>query len=343
MLAVPTRRGRNDVHGLGYGPRLFNQARKLPELLMNLITRSGGLAVCALLFAACGAPAADPAVEEKVRAAQDMAASILASRSPESQTSAAPAAEPTDSPVEPSATDVPTDAGVGSATPTSEAESAEGIDYSPIWQQYPWGSNGLECPHPSTSQGVSRDVLDPSTVVVVGDSLIRDSRSEIAAALESEGFSPVFVCWGGKNLEWGSQQITQLRALQLMPRCLVVNLGTNDLKGTTAQGLADAVSIETVAQRLTTLLQSVSDVDDVFVVDISADLNLAPSTMSRVGEAPGVYRRATTSTGVGDVIDWSKQVQDDPGLIGSDGIHDTPTGRLARAQLIATAVARDCG
>jgi hypothetical protein len=178
---------------------------------------------------------------------------------------------------------------------------------------------------------------------VIGDSLIRDSRSEIAAALESQGFSPVFVCWGGKNLEWGSQQVSQLRELQLMPRCLVFNLGTNDLKGTTAQGLADAVPLETVSQRLTSLLQSVSDVDEVFVVDISADLSLAPSTMSRVDEAPGVYRQAAISAGVGDVIDWSEQVQGDRGLIGSDGIHDTPTGRLVRAQLIATAVARDCG
>ena len=310
---------------------------------MNLIIRTGGLAVSALLLAACGSPVADPAVDDKVRVAQDMAASIQASRSPEPQSSAAPAAEPTDRPVEPSSTDVATDAGDGAATPTSDAAKADAIDYSTIWQQYPWGSNGLECPHPSTSPGVSRDVLDPSTVVVIGDSLIRDSRSEVAAALESEGFSPVFVCWGGKNLEWGSQQIAQLRGLQLMPRCLVVNLGTNDLKGTTAQGLADAVSLETVSQRLTTLLESVSDVDDVFAVDISADLSLAPSTMSRVGEAPGVYRQAAMSTGVGDVIDWSEQVQGEPRLIGSDGIHDTPSGRWARAQLIAAAVARDCG
>lgn len=339
MLAVPTRRSRNDVHGLGYGPRLFNQARKLPELLMNLITRSCGLAVSALLFAACGAPAADSAVDDKVRAAQEMAASVQAYSSPEPKTSSAPTSEA----AEPSSAGVQNEPVDESEAPTSEDSNPEPIEHATIWQQYPWGSNGLECPHPSASPGVRQDVLDPRTVVVIGDSLIRDSRSEIAAALESRGFSPVFVCWGGKNLEWGSQQVSQLRELQLMPRCLVFNLGTNDLKGTTAQGLADAVSLETVGQRLTSLLQSVSDVDDVFVVDISADLSLAPSTMARVDEAPGVYRQAAMSTGVGDVIDWSEQVQGDPGLIGSDGIHDTPTGRLVRAQLIATAVARDCG
>lgn len=209
------------------------------------------------------------------------------------------------------------------------------------WTEYPWGSNGLECPHPSTSSGASSTdgVL---SVVVLGDSLVRNARSAIDVALGNYGIRPVFVCWGGKTLGWGGEQVEIMRNLGLTPDCLVINLGTNDLKGTTANGLADAVPLSTVDQRLVGLLQSVSDIPHVFAVDIAANLNSAPSTMSEVLQAPEVWRNAVGQTGVGEVIPWASNTQSNPGLIGADGIHDSDAGVALRAGLIAQSVARYC-
>jgi hypothetical protein len=297
----------------------------------------GAVVLLGLCLVACGSPGSEQDFEDNVRAAADMAASIRASE----QTRTSPSLSADESEGRTDEASPSPENEQPAAETTSSPEQPQ--DYAALWQEYPWGSNGLECPHPSNSPGISADPLDPRTVVIVGDSLVRDGRSEIANELSARGFAPVFVCWGGKNLTWGQEQVGTLRSLGLLPRCLVFNLGTNDLKGTTAQGLADAVSVETVGERLTGLLRSVADVDDVFVVDLAADLALAPSTMSRVGETPGVYAQSVSNTGVGAVVAWSSQVQANPSLIGSDGIHDSAVGRGTRATLIGDAVLRDCG
>lgn len=175
----------------------------------------------------------------------------------------------------------------------------------------------------------------------MGDSLIRESRDAITASLAEAGFDVVFVCWGGKNLLWGLDQVAVMRSLDLVPACLVINLGTNDLKGTTAQGLADAVPMATVSERLTDLLASVADVPDVFVVDLAADLSLAPGTMGEVGDAPAVWQAAVSQTGVGAAVPWSDAAAQG-GLVGSDGIHDSVAGQYARASIITEYVVRDC-
>lgn len=307
---------------------------------MGRIQATGAYLAAILLASGCGTTSTTPAIDGNLQAAADMASSIQAGQtaSPTYPT------EETDKPSpQPTREEDSPETQVPQSSPSPDTPQESNVDFTSTWQEYPWGSNGLECPHPSSSPGVSADPLNPKTVIIVGDSLVRDSRGEMTTALEALGYTPVFICWGGKNLEWGQQQVDTLRSLGLLSRCLVFNLGTNDLKGTTAQGLADAVSLETVGSRLTSLLASVSDIDDVFAVDIAANLALAPSTMKRVGEAPAMYRQAAQTTGVGDIIDWAAQTQGDPGLIGADGIHDTASGRWARAQLIANAVARDCG
>lgn len=291
----------------------------------------------ALCLVACGAPASQQDIEDNIKAAADMAASVRAGES------APVASPPTSGKPSPETQDAPESQYVEEPLADQTQSVPEPRDFAAVWQQYPWGSNGLECPHPSSSPGAAADPLDRRTVVVVGDSLVRDGRNEIANALSARGFAPVFVCWGGKNLAWGQEQVMAMRSLGVLPRCLVFNLGTNDLKGTTAQGLADAVPLETVGERLVGLLAAVADVDDVFVVDLAANLAAAPNTMKRVAEAPGTYQQAVSTTGVGAVVAWSSRVAAQQGLVGSDGIHDSAAGRAARAESIADAVARDCG
>lgn len=276
-----------------------------------------GLAILAL--SACSAP--EPA-------------SLAADTPPAETSSMEPEAQPTTTP--------PKSSPESTVRPTASPAYRTGSDVRQIWESFPWGpDDGLACPAPGYSPGIDEDPAGPGVVVVVGDSLIREARAAITNSLAEVGFDVVFVCWGGKNLQWGLEQIAAMRALDVMPACLVVNLGTNDLKGTTAQGLADAVPMAAVSERLTGLLTEIADVPDVFVVDLAADLSLAPGTMAEVGEAPTVWQAAVSQTGVGVAIPWS-DVAAEGGFIGSDGIHDSVEGQYARASVITEYVVRDC-
>ena len=235
---------------------------------------------------------------------------------------------------------IPTPKSSAVADPTMSLRPARQIKEA--WDSYPWGpDDGLACSPPSTSSGHSLDPAGPGVVVIIGDSLIRESRDALNSALGDAGYGVVFICWGGKNLSWGLEQVDTMKSLRLMPTCLVVNLGTNDLKGTTAQGLSDAVPLGVVTDRLTELLLSLQEVDDVFVVDLAAELTLAPSTMAEAAKAPDAWEAAVEQTGVGAAVPWATEAAKG-GLIGSDGIHDSADGQVARAQLITAYVMRDC-
>lgn len=179
--------------------------------------------------------------------------------------------------------------------------------------------------------------------MVVGDSLIREARAQLTAELGKVGYQPVYVCAGGKTLKWGQEQLSTMRGLRLNPRCLVYNLGTNDLKGTTEQGLQDAVSLLTTSRRLRSLLAASADVERILVVDIAANTALAPTTMIDVARAPQVYRQAARGAGNAALVPWSRQALRHPEFIGPDGVHDTAAGSQRRAEVIADRVARQCG
>jgi lysophospholipase L1-like esterase len=220
--------------------------------------------------------------------------------------------------------------------PVESPSSATGL-----WANYPWGSNGQECPHPATSPGAGAGASG-STVIILGDSLIRNAQSAVTAALAQYGIKPIYVCWGGKTLNWGIEQLEVMRSRGLTANCLVVNLGTNDLKGTQANNLADAVSLSTVQQRLTSLLIDASNFRNVFAVDISANLASAPGTMWEVNKAPQAWRSAVADSGIGAVIPWSTKTSSNPALFGSDGIHDSSAGISARALTIAQSISQSC-
>lgn len=67
-------------------------------------------------------------------------------------------------------------------------------------------------------------------VLVVGDSLTRDSRAMLTKALKSSGWNPVIRCFGGKRIDWGMSQIRDQRAWEGVPQTVVIALGTNDMR-----------------------------------------------------------------------------------------------------------------
>lgn len=271
--------------------------------------------------------------------ATDQTTTEAPSASPSSSSASASSTEPiaTSEPAQPSTS--PSQSVLEVSPTSSDAPTG-----SSVWADYPWAaSDGLECYHPAESPGSDKDPSSPNTAVVMGDSNIRNDRGDIAAALSDIGFDTTFLCWGGKQLPWGEAQLGEMSQLDIHPACLVVNLGTNDLKGTTANGLDDAVSPSVVQERLTSLLDAASAIPHVVVVDVAANTSNAPSTMKRVGELVGIYADVTSSYDNVTLAPWSAYVSEHPDSIGSDGIHDSGSGSQARASVIADAVKSACG
>jgi len=104
------------------------------------------------------------------------------------------------------------------ASPTTSAE----ID--PAW---PVDRRGDGCTAPTWP--VVDASMDDSRVLVIGDSLIRDTRTDLEAALTAAGWIPTVRCWGAKGTDWGLQQVKRARQLRQLPDRVIVSLGTNDI------------------------------------------------------------------------------------------------------------------
>jgi hypothetical protein len=82
----------------------------------------------------------------------------------------------------------------------------------------------------------SFDVANPrgpgqgERVLVIGDSVTRDSRTMLTKALKSSGWNPVIRCFGGKRIDWGMSQIRDQRDWKGVPQTVVIALGTNDMR-----------------------------------------------------------------------------------------------------------------
>jgi hypothetical protein len=67
-------------------------------------------------------------------------------------------------------------------------------------------------------------------VLVIGDSLTRDSRSMLTKSLKASGWNPVIRCFGGKRIDWGMSQLRDQRKWEGIPQTVVIALGTNDMR-----------------------------------------------------------------------------------------------------------------
>jgi lysophospholipase L1-like esterase len=145
----------------------------------------------------------------------------------------------------------------------------------------------------------------------------------------------VFVCWGGKTLAWGSEQLGMMKSLGVLPQCVVVNLGTNDMKN-------EFASPTELGERLTGFLAGAA-VRRLVIVDIWADVAIAPASMGEVSEAPEVFRKAVSGRPGTTLVPWSAEAMADSALGGWDGVHDSAQGEAVRARAIADGVAAACG
>lgn len=108
------------------------------------------------------------------------------------------------------------------STPVLAAQS------DPSWRT---GGDARACGAPlSFDVSNSRGPGQGEKVLVIGDSVTRDSRTMLTKALKSSGWNPVIRCFGGKRIDWGMSQIRDQRAWEGVPQTVVLALGTNDMR-----------------------------------------------------------------------------------------------------------------
>ena len=93
--------------------------------------------------------------------------------------------------------------------------------------QWPVDEKGDGCAPPVWPS--AKKSQDFRRVLVVGDSLIRNSRAQLESKLTEAGWLPTVRCWGAMGGSWGVEQIHRARDLGQLPDSIVVSLGTNDI------------------------------------------------------------------------------------------------------------------
>lgn len=159
-------------------------------------------------------------------------------------------------------------------------------------------------------------------MLVIGDSLTRDSRQVSRRLMRASGWTPTFRCWGSRRLDWGLDQVARARSLRQLPGFVVVALGTNDISWETQ---------ETTARRLRTLLDRLGPTRQIIWVDLhltrSAWLNVRADWFNALLRQWERKRDNLT------VIGWHR-VARAHGIRGWDGIHYGPAGYRLRARTV---------
>lgn len=113
------------------------------------------------------------------------------------------------------------------AAPPSTADVAITSPAATTDPAWPVDTRGDGCPSPVWSTNAPRN--DPRRLLIIGDSLIRNSRNELTRLSTKAGWVPTIRCWGAKGTDWGVQQVIRARQLKQLPRTVVISLGTNDI------------------------------------------------------------------------------------------------------------------
>jgi hypothetical protein len=163
-------------------------------------------------------------------------------------------------------------------------------------------------------------------VLVIGDSLTRDSRVLSARLMRAAGWTPTFRCWGSRRLDWGLDQVARSRDLRQLPGYVIMALGTNDISWETPA---------TTERRLRTLLDRLGPHRQVLWVDLH--LTRSAWLDARADWFNGLLRRLERTHPNLTVVDWHR-VARAHGIRGWDGIHYGPYGFRLRARTVAAAL-----
>ncbi len=140
--------------------------------------------------------------------------------------------------------------GIGSFVP------AHGATTDPTWRT---GGDPRACSAPvwgpeiaATGPGNGRRVL------IIGDSLTRESRDSLTKLLRKSGWNPTVRCFGGKRLDWAISQVKAQRKWRGLPQTVIVGMGTNDVRW---------ISNRVTKDRINTLLDALGPNRDILWVN----------------------------------------------------------------------------
>jgi hypothetical protein len=188
------------------------------------------------------------------------------------------------------------------------------------WPRHPpWDA----CPRPVwPGQTLPGEPGRGRRVLIVGDSLTRESRDSTTTGLRSSGWTPTYRCWGSRRLDWGIEQIRRARSLHQLPDHVIVALGTNDISWETPQ---------TTTRRVHALLDAIGRERQVLWVDLhltrSSWLNARADWFNDL-ISDLAHDRPNVS-----VIAWHRVARGHD-IHGFDGIHYGPYGYRLRAQTV---------
>ena len=163
-------------------------------------------------------------------------------------------------------------------------------------------------------------------VLVLGDSLTRESQEAMTGFLEADGWTPTFRCWGSKRLDWGLAQIKRAKELKQLPEYVIVALGTNDISWEQPA---------TTESRVNTLIDRLGPNRQVLWVDL--DIAYSQFSMQRADWFNDMIRKVAKERPNVTVVPWEKVARQEK--VGRfDGIHYGPQGYRFRARTLANAL-----
>ena len=210
--------------------------------------------------------------------------------------------------------------GAQSASYTPMAELAKRRD--PRWpNRIGWQG----CPAPIWPSNVAEGAPgNGRRVLVVGDSLVRESRTRLMTLLRHSGWTPTVRCWGGKRLDWVSGQISRATKIDQLPNTVIVVVGTNDMRW---------VSRPVTKARMRSLVEQIGSDREILWVNTfasGADRFTRPKERWFNRQLQRLARQHDNVT----IVDWSAEART-RGVRFEDGLHYRPKGRRLLAEVIA--------
>lgn len=163
-------------------------------------------------------------------------------------------------------------------------------------------------------------------MLILGDSLTRESQEAMTGFLEESGWTPTFRCWGSKRLDWGLDQIKQAKKSKQLPEYVIVALGTNDVSWEQP---------DTTQRRVNTMLDRIGDKREVLWVDL--DIAYSDFSMRRADWFNGMIRQVAKERANVKVVPWEKIAREEDALR-FDGIHYGTSGYKLRARALTDAL-----
>lgn len=187
----------------------------------------------------------------------------------------------------------------------------------------PWDA----CPAPRWSAGTySGEPGEGRRILIIGDSLTRESRLETASGLRDSGWTPTFRCWGSRRLDWGLDQIARARSLDQLPGWVVLALGTNDVSWETQA---------TTQARVRRILDRLGPRRQVLWVDLH--INRSSWLNSRAAWFNAMMRDLARTRPNLTIVPWHR-IATKAGIRGFDGIHYGDFGYRLRARSLVDAI-----